>query len=144
MIYTPPNTEESWIVWNCFLQFGILLGSEEEVWSHQFAFAGLKTMRLLVETIKFFAKENQEISVYNLETYLLKNNVEFNNDQYSYSSEMSDFLIYNPRARVYWQSLLKDDKFPHLCPFCGRAAYIGFMQIECKAKCDAKRQFAVV
>jgi hypothetical protein len=29
-----------------------------------------------------------------------------------------------------------DDDYPHKCPFCGNAAYVGATKIDCKARCE--------
>lgn len=53
--------------------------------------------------------------------------------------DVAEFLITDQESRDYWQMMCQDDRFPHKCPQCGAAAFIGFLQIECKAQCSRGR-----
>lgn len=33
-----------------------------------------------------------------------------------------------------------DQKYPHRCPFCKAKAYVGFTDVDCEAKCHAKKK----
>lgn len=50
--------------------------------------------------------------------------------------EIAEFMVDDAEARAYWQQLCQDDMFPHVCPRCGAAAFVGFLIVECKAQCQ--------
>ena len=51
--------------------------------------------------------------------------------------EVAEFLVEDPIARIYWDGRVRDGHYPHQCPHCHAAAFVGFLQVDCKARCRA-------
>jgi hypothetical protein len=51
--------------------------------------------------------------------------------------DIAEFMVADTMARLYWTALVSDDRYPHRCPHCNAAAFVGFLQVDCKARCLA-------
>lgn len=112
---------------------GILIGTVDEIWTHSSATRALRTWRQCITAIQRLSDHGQGIFSSWVKAIVMQDAAgmaPFALD------EIAEFIVQNPEARVYWQSVLVDDRFPHRCPHCKvSAAFIGFNQVECKSRC---------
>lgn len=128
-----PTKRERWLVYRCLLTEGVLIGNEEEIWSVQAAYRALATMRLCIDAIERLIAIGFSVEETNVKSVVMQ--VDDLGDVPFVLDEMAHFLVIDSGARHYWQTRLRDEKFPHTCDRCGAAAYIGLNQVECKAGC---------
>lgn len=128
-----PSSEERWIVWKCLMDNGLLIGSLDEVWTHRNAWLLLTTLRECMDAISLIVGAGIAVHSETIKSCVMQSD---GMDTAPFGlSYMAEFLYEDNRARTYWQSMTPDDKFPHKCPYCKSAAFIGFNMVDCKAKC---------
>ena len=129
----PPTQEERWIVWRCLLEGGLLIGSIDEVWTHQHAWNTFKTLHECMDALELIINANLSVNAITIRACVLQSD---NVSSMPFAMrEMSEFLVENDRARNYWQTHIATNMHPHRCPHCGAAAFIGFNLIDCLARC---------
>lgn len=128
-----PTPAERRLVYRCFLHQMILLGNEEEIWSVPDAWRMLNTLRSCVSGIEALTKVGFPVTPDGvMSATLLQVGV---GPEPFHLADMAVHLCEDDEARLYWQTQLNDEKFPHRCPNCGAAAYVGFNQVDCRARC---------
>ena len=128
-----PSDEERWIVWRCLLESGILIGSIIETWTHRNAWLMLGTLRECIDALMLIIDSGISVHPDTIKVCVMQSE---GLDCVPFSlGEMTHFLCENPRARNYWQTFVPDSHYPHKCPKCGFAAFIGFNLVDCKARC---------
>lgn len=131
-----PTKREHRIVARCLLENGILIGSPSEIWSHPSAWRALGTLRECVDAITLLIGGGHAVKASFVQACVMQadgiSEVPF------LLEEVSEFLVADPEARQFWQDMCNDDRFPHRCHVCGAAAFIGFLQVECKARCSGR------
>ena len=133
MTLRPPSTSERHLVARCLFDSEALIGSEDEIWTHPDAMRALGTFRECIDAITLLIGGKHGVAASFVKACVMQadgiTSIPFMLD------DVAEFLTTNGEARAYWQSLCQDDRFPHRCPWCGAAAFWGFLQIECKANC---------
>lgn len=128
-----PTPRERWLVYRCLLTEGVLLGNEQEIWSVPAAYRALATLRLCIDAIERLAIVGFSVDESNVKSVVMQTD---GIDGYPFVlDEMAHYLINDQGARHYWQTRLQDERYPHVCDRCGAAAFVGFLQVECKAGC---------
>jgi hypothetical protein len=129
-----PSEKEMKLVARCMLESSILIGSQKDIWTHPSAWRMLTTFRECINAITTLIGGNHGVKASFIKACVMQSDgmseVPFALD------EVAEFLVDDNEARVYWQTMCIDDMFPHTCPHCGAAAYIGYLLVECKGKCQ--------
>ncbi len=132
-----PSPIERRLVARALLTGGVLIGNEDEIWTHSSALRALGTLRMCVEAIGMLYRGGHGIQPSYVKAIVMQE------DGLSGApfalEEVADFLLTDPEARAYWDGLLPDRHFPHRCPHCGAAAFIGFLQVWCKGRCPLSK-----
>ncbi len=114
----------------------ILVESLEEVWYTGLGPRALGTWRECVDAITLLIGGGHAVQASFIKACVMQadgiSEIPFCLD------EVAEFLVDDHEARAYWQDMLPDERFPHLCPACGAAAYWGYNVIECKAGCPGR------
>jgi hypothetical protein len=132
-----PSSRERYLVYRCLLTQGVLIGDEDEVWTHPSADRALVTLRLCVDAIRMLYRGGHGVQASYLKALVMQ---EDGLDGMPFAlDEMAEFLVEDVEARNYWDSRMADDRWPHVCPFCGGAAYVGYLQVECKGRCPQSK-----
>lgn len=133
----PPTRDERRIVARCLLESGILIGSQDEIWTHPKALMALGTLRMCVDAIVLLIGGGHGVRASFVKTCVMQT------DGLSAPpfalDEMAEFLLDDSDARSYWEGRVPDDRFPKTCDRCGSAAYWGLNFIECKVRCSPGR-----
>lgn len=128
-----PTDAEYRLVARCLIHEGVLIGSFAEVWTHTSAWRALSTWRECVDSITMLIGGGHGVEASFVKACVMQadgiSKVPFCLD------EVAEFLVTDAEARRYWHVMCADDRFPHRCAHCGAAAFVGFLQIDCKAKC---------
>ncbi len=133
-----PSYGERLIVAGAMLESGELIGSLEEIWTHPLAYKCLDSLRLCVVGIQRLVASKQAVDANNIRAVVMYHNG-FNVPPYMLD-DLAEYLVTNPYGKLHWQQSVPDSMFPHKCPFCQAAAFIGFLQVECKANCDGAKR----
>lgn len=132
-----PSEQERQVVARCLLVQGVLIGSVDDIWTHQSAWRALVTLRLCIKAIGMLYRGGHGVQASYIKAIVMQEDdlvgAPFCLD------EMAEFLCDDAVARVYWDTRVLDRDFPHRCPHCGAAAYVGFLQVWCKARCAASK-----
>ena len=135
MTGTSPSHKERRLLARCLLESGVLIGSVDEIWTHGIPWKALPTFRECVESITLLVGGGHAVRAPFVKSCVLQSTrvgfAPFCLD------EIAEFLVADGEARDYWDGQVSDDMYPHRCPFCGAAAFIGFNQVECKASCQS-------
>lgn len=131
-----PTDKEYRLVARCLIQQGVLIGSHEQIWTHQSAWRALGTWRECIDAVTLLIGGRHGVEASFVKACVMQadglDGVPFCLD------EVAEFMVEDAEARAYWQAVTPDDRFPHRCPQCGCAAFIGFLQVECKARCAGR------
>lgn len=133
MIDLTPTRAERMLIAKCLMENGLLIGSESEIWTHPRAFQALGTWRMCVDAITELIGGGHGVQASFVKACVLQTDG-LNGVPYALE-EVADFLVTDTMARLYWDALVTDRRFPHHCPHCGAAAFVGFLQVDCKARC---------
>lgn len=132
-----PSAPERRLVARCLLDKGILIGNEEEIWTHQSAWRTLGTFRMCMEAIRMLYRGGHGVQASYVKAIVMQEDglegVPFALD------EVAEFMLEDPECRMYWDGMLGDRHFPHRCPHCGAAAFIGLKEVWCKARCPESK-----
>ncbi len=128
-----PSDTEYRLVARCMLENGILIGSHAELWGHGSAWLVLLTMRQCIEAITELIGGGHGVQKSFVKSCVMQ--MDGVTSVPYHLEDITEFLIDDSEARAYWQSLCTDDRYPHRCPACGMAAFIGFLLIDCKGEC---------
>lgn len=136
MVPTPTRIEKS-LVARALMSGGILIGSVDEIWTHPSAFRALSTWRLCMEAITTLIGGGHGVQASFVKACVMQLDdvvdVPFALD------EIAEFMIDDPVARMYWNTHVSDPHYSHRCPFCGAAAFIGIVHVDCKARCPQSK-----
>ncbi len=121
------------LVARCLMESGLLIGSTDEIWSHPRAYRTLGTWRMCVDAITELIGGGHGIQASFVKACVLQ--TEGLGEVPFALEEVADFLVTDTMARLYWDSLVADRHYPHRCPHCGAAAFVGFNLVDCKAAC---------
>jgi hypothetical protein len=128
-----PTKQERRHIWRCFLIKEILIGSEDDVWTAPSAYRALATLRHCMSAIKQLVDGQHGIEASFIKAIVMQTD---GMGQMPFAlDEVAEYLCEEHEARRWWQSQVSDSRFPHRCPECGSAAYIGLRLIECRANC---------
>lgn len=132
----PPSALEHKLVARCLLENGVLIGSHAEIWTSGIAWRALGTFRECIDAITLLIGGGHAVQASFVKACVMQadglSEVPFCLD------EIAEFMVNDPEARLYWHVRVRDDMYPHACPRCGSAAYVGFLQIECRARCAGR------
>lgn len=134
MSYEPTRIERA-LVGRCLLESGHLIGSIDEIWSVQKAYRALTTWRMCIDAIVELIGGNHGVQASFVKACVMQ--VDGLGEAPYALDDIAEFLIDDPVARMYWDGLTSDSHYPHRCPHCDAAAFVGFLQVECKARCEA-------
>lgn len=130
-----PSKIEKRHVWRAILIQDVMIISEEDLWAnHPIAFRALVTMRLCMDAIQRLIDGQHEVNAGFVKAVVMQGD-DMDGEVPFMLDEMAEYLMTDEEARRWWQSQIADSRYPHRCPFCSAAAYIGFNQIECRALC---------
>lgn len=136
----PPNVLERDHVARFLLTDMILIGSVDEIWTHQTAFRALATWRLCIQAIQRLVAARQSV----LPSYVKAVVMQLPDvvDSPFALDEIAEFMVTDERVRRYWDGLVLDRNYPLRCPLCKvGAAYVGMNEVDCKSRCaDLKRR----
>jgi hypothetical protein len=118
------------------LQQGLLIGNEEEIWTHQNAWRALGTFRECVDAITLLIGGSHGVEASFVKACVMQAEG-LAGTPYALD-EIAEFMVTDSECRHYWQTQTNDDRFPDRCPFCGGAGWIGFNLIECKGRCRGR------
>lgn len=136
----PPNRKERRLVYRCLLEQGVLIGNEEEVWSVPAAYRALDTLRECVDAICTLIGGRHGLTSSFVKACVMQGDMAGGGHAPYVLDEMAEFLVHDGEARAYWEGFVSDALYPHRCPFCGASAFVGFLQVDCKAKCSGPRR----
>ena len=132
MIGEPTRIERA-LVARCLLETGLLIGSVDEIWSHPTAFRALGTWRMCIEAITELIGGGHGVQSSFVKACVMQfdglGSVPFGLD------DIAEFIVTDPVARMYWDGLTPDRHYPHRCPHCNAAAFVGFNLVDCKMRC---------
>ncbi len=135
MIREPTSAEHA-LVGRCLLECGILIGSIQEIWTHPHALKALGTWRECVDAVTLLIGGGHGVVPSFIKSCVMQLTQSGGQGiTPPFLDDIAEWMTEDPRARAYWQNLVPDDLFPHRCPHCGNAAFVGFIQVDCKAKC---------
>ena len=130
---TGPSRIERALVARALLEGAVLIGSPDDIWSSPLAFRALATFRMCVEAITELIGGGHGVQASFVKACVLQMDG-LGGVPYALE-EMAEFLVSDTVARMYWDGMTCDSRFPHRCPHCSSAAYVGFLQVDCKASC---------
>lgn len=129
-----PSPQERELVGRCLLEQGVLIGSVDEVWTHPNASRALRTLRMCVDAIAELVRGGHGVKASYVKAVVMQ--TDGLSDFPFALDEVAEFLVEDGRARAYWDVRVPDRRrFPHRCPRCGAAAFVGFNLVDCKAGC---------
>lgn len=131
-----PSRAERLLVGRAVMESGLLIADNiEQVWTHPSAFRALATWRMCIEAIVEIIGEKHSVQASFIKAVVMQTD---GLKGYPYAlEELADFLVSDTLARLYWDALVGDRHYPHRCPHCSAAAFVGFLQVDCKARCPA-------
>lgn len=136
MTIRPPTLGESRVIVKFLIEKEMLGCSPDEVWQHGSAWRLLGTLRECIDAITLLIGGSHSVKASFIQACVMQadgiSEVPF------FLAELSEFLVEDGEARRFWQGMCTDDRFPHRCPRCGAAAFIGFLQVECKSQCSGR------
>lgn len=132
---TPTRVEKTLIA-RCLMESGLLIGDDaEQIWTHPWAARTLVTWRLCIDAIVELIGGRHGVQASFIKACVMQTDglegVPFALD------DVAEFLVTDELARLYWDTLVEDARYPHRCPHCRSAAFVGFLQVDCKARCPA-------
>lgn len=135
-MFEGPTQKEYRLVARCLLESGLQIGSYEEIWTSTQAWRALGTLRECMDAITLLIGGNHAVKASFVKACVMQ--ADGISETPYVLDEMAEFLVSDDEARQYWQTMTGDDMFPHRCPHCKAAAYVGFLQVECKARCTGR------
>lgn len=135
MINLVPTKTERMLVARALCEAGELIGSPDEIWSHPSAFRALATWRLCINAITALIAGKHGVQASFIKAHAMKSLSGLGDITLFCLDSIAEFLVTDTMARLYWDSLTSDPHYPQRCPHCGAAAFIGYTQIDCKARC---------
>jgi hypothetical protein len=132
----PPSKAERSLIARCMMECGELIADDEEqVWTHHLPYKALVTWRMCIDAITELIGGGHGVQASFVKACVMQ--TEGLRDAPYLLDELAEFMIVDGRARKYWDSLTTDKWYPHRCPHCGAAAFVGFLQVDCKGRCTA-------
>lgn len=125
------------LIYRCLMESGLSIGSVDDVWSDSRAWRSLGTWRMCIDAITELIGGNHGVKASFIKACVMQTDG-LGSVPYALE-EVADFLVTDTLARLYWQSMVPDGDYPHKCPHCNSAAFIGFLQVDCKARCAASQ-----
>lgn len=135
MIDLTPTKAEKMLIARCLLECGELIGSVDDIWTSPRAYRALTTWRMCIDAIVDLIGGSHAVQASFIKACVMQ--TDGISATPAFLEEIAEFLVSDTLARLYWQSLVSDKHFPHRCPHCNAAAFIGFLQVDCKARCPA-------
>lgn len=135
-MFEGPTDKEYRLVARCFLESGTLIGSYEDIWSVPAAWRALGTFRMCMDAITLLIGGGHAVKASFVKACVMQ--TDGISEAPYLLDEMAEFLVDDDEARTHWQTFITEDRFPHRCPRCSAAAFIGFLQVECKARCSGR------
>jgi hypothetical protein len=132
---TRPTKIERALVARCLLESGVLIGTVDEIWTHPNAYRAFETWRMCVDAIVELIGGGHGVQSSFVKACVMQFDG-LSGVPYALE-EVAEFLVTDPVARMYWDGLTLDSHYPHRCPHCRAAAFVGFNQVDCKARCVA-------
>lgn len=128
------------LVARALMESGELIGSEDEIWSSPYAYRALVTWRLCIEAITELIGGGHGVQASFVKACVMHMDDMSTNAPYALDA-IAEFMVGDTLCRLYWSALVSDQDYPHRCPHCNAAAFIGFLQVDCKACCPASRPY---
>jgi hypothetical protein len=129
-----PTEVERRLIARALLESGLLIGNVVEIWTHPRAYRALTTWRMCMEAITDLIGGGHGIQASFVKACVMQfdglEGVPWGLE------EIAEFLVDDPLARMYWDAMIPDKHYPHRCPRCESAAFVGFLQVDCKARCS--------
>ncbi|MBV9125672.1 MAG: hypothetical protein JO112_20170 [Planctomycetes bacterium] len=132
MIGTPSAAERAMVA-RCLLLSGLRIGSVDEIWTHNDAWRALVTLRMCMDAIRMLVRGQHSVQASYVKAIVMQDD-DLTDTPFALD-EVAEFLLNDPQGRHYWDSRVEDKHFPHRCPHCDAAAFVGFLQVWCKARC---------
>lgn len=121
------------LVASCLLEEGILIGSLDDIMGHHLFPMALFTFRECNSAIEYILENRMSLTKQNIR--LIANS--HTQSRLEYLDEIVDLCLNNTLARMFWRSRVPDPElYPHRCPDCLGAAFIGIVSIDCRSRCD--------
>jgi hypothetical protein len=131
----PPSKTERELIARCMMECGELMGDNvDQIWTHHLAYKALVTWRMCIESITDLIGGGHGVQASFVKACVMQTDG-LRGTPYLID-EIAEFMLADGRARMYWDSLTVDKWYPHRCPHCRAAAFIGFLQVDCKAGCE--------
>lgn len=124
------------LVARCLMESGLLIGDDiDQIWTHPSTFRALATWRMCIDAIVDIIGAKHAVQASFIKACVMQTDglqsAPFALD------DIAEFMVTDVMARLYWDALIGDDHYPHRCPHCGSAAFVGFLQVDCKSRCPA-------
>ena len=130
----PPDPEEREIIAELMMSTGALIGTVDQIWTHPSSGRALVTMRRAIRAIDHLVRLGRALGATRVKMAITAL-AEEGDEEYPFMlDETVKHLLEDGHARTYWDMLMPTKDYPHVCPRCGHACFIGFLQIDCK-KC---------
>lgn len=122
------------LVSRCLLESSVLICSEDDMLHHPLGFSGLVAFRFCVSSIGVLLSKKVAVSQPNVKlTAIIEYGGELAN--IPLINELSTFCVDDNAARAFWRGRIPMGSYPHMCPQCDSACFIGFNQIDCRLRC---------
>lgn len=120
----------------CILESGLMIADDvDQLWTSPAMYRGLVTWRMCIDAIVELIGGRHGVQASFVKACVLQTD---GLQAMPWGlEEIADFLVTDTMARLYWDALLGDTRYPHKCPHCNAAAFVGFLQVDCKARCPA-------
>ena len=109
-----------------------LIGSVDDLWTHPSARRIHTTLGLVVLGLFELVAAGRAIGMSRLRTAVY--GIAPRGSELYALDEVMQHLMTDPKARCFWDDLMPDKSYPHRCPRCSLAAFVGFNRVSCK-KC---------
>lgn len=129
-----PTDWEYRLIARCLIESDVLYGTHREIWTHTSAWRALATWRECIDTITMLIGDSHGVQASFIKACVMQ--ADGISEAPFCLDEIAEFLVNDGEARKYWRVMCQDEMFPHSCPRCGAAAFVGFIQVDCKARCQ--------
>jgi hypothetical protein len=133
-----PSPMERALVARALCEQGVLIGTADDIWTHPSAYRALFTWRLCVDAISLLIGGGHGVQASFVKACVMQMDEVGGTVPFALD-EIADFMMTDGVARLYWTCFVSDDDWPHRCPHCGAAAFVGYLLVDCRARCERSK-----